>query len=76
MNTKPKPEVKFRVNGLVELQNAFRKFADPYGLVQSCMNCNHFDEDKSYCRKYQANPPPRVIAYACPGYDDVDDIPF
>lgn len=42
----------------------------------TCLNCISFEENKSYCKKHKASPPPRVIVYSCPDYFDIEDVPF
>lgn len=44
--------------------------------TKSCLNCIHFIEHTETCKKYNARPPARVIAFSCPEYSDNDDIPF
>lgn len=41
--------------------------------MSTCVNCLHFDEHSEVCKKYQARPPARVIAYGC---EDFDNLPF
>lgn len=44
----------------------------------SCMNCDHFDEAKELCMRFNARPPARFIAISCgPGPNGWEpDIPF
>lgn len=44
--------------------------------VRSCLTCHKFDEKQELCKQFKARPPARVIAFACPDYEDLDDIPF
>ena len=49
------------------------------GLQRSCINCGNFDQKKELCKKAipPSRPPARIIALACPAYEDIeDDIPF
>lgn len=46
------------------------------GLTASCISCTHFDETNEICKKANARPPARIIAFGCNLYDDFDDIPF
>lgn len=46
------------------------------GACRSCLNCTFFIEASETCQKYNARPPARVIAFACEGYSDIDEIPF
>lgn len=43
---------------------------------QSCITCTKFQEAEEMCLHYQARPPARVIAYGCPAYNDIDEVPF
>lgn len=76
MSTDNLYDVKLRINGCISISQAIEKFADPFGLVKSCLNCTRFDEPNAFCNKYNGKPPPRVIAFACEGHEDIDDIPF
>jgi len=50
---------------------------DPNRLpYQSCLNCKHWHYGKELCEKFNAKPPPDVIVYSCPEYEDNNDIPF
>lgn len=46
------------------------------GIMRTCISCDHFLEQTEHCTKYNARPPARVIAFACPSYEDDNDIPF
>ena len=49
----------------------------PQDLIRSCLTCDNFDEAKAFCNKYQQQPPPRIIAFACDAYETLNDlIPF
>jgi len=43
---------------------------------QSCLNCFFFNEKEELCNKYKMRPPARIIAFGCPDYSDVIEIPF
>lgn len=45
-------------------------------LFPSCLTCSHFDEGAVWCRQFGGHPPPRVIVYACGGYNDSAIPPF
>ena len=47
-------------------------------VYKSCLNCMNFDEQKEVCNyaKPPQRPPARIIAYACPRWLDLDEIPF
>jgi hypothetical protein len=36
---------------------------------KSCITCGHFVEKTEICSLYNARPPAKVIAFACPSYD-------
>lgn len=52
----------------------------PVGLIpvirRSCITCMHFNEQNEICSKFNARPPARIIALACPEYIEDSDIPF
>lgn len=43
-------------------------------VIQSCINCEHWNDKQNVCRYYDALPPPQVIAVGCGMHDF--DIPF
>lgn len=44
---------------------------------KNCLNCLHFTENTMYCKRWNARPPARVIAYSCgDAHDDISEIPF
>lgn len=43
-------------------------------LMRTCVTCDFFDEDTEQCRKWNARPPAKVIAYGCDQY--LEEIPF
>lgn len=47
-------------------------------LVKSCLSCDNFEEQTEVCKKFgNQRPPARIIAFGCPGYDNInEDIPF
>lgn len=45
-------------------------------MRRSCIACMHFNEQHETCNKFNARPPARVIAFACPEYIEDSDIPF
>lgn len=51
--------------------------AKPEDLILSCLNCDFFIEATEICKKYNQHPPARVIAFACPSHENInDEIPF
>jgi len=50
---------------------------DMMGVLQSCINCNHFKEAEEICTgvtPFNARPPARIIAYGCPSHSS--EIPY
>jgi len=45
-------------------------------VFKSCLNCEHFDESKSFCNAFGSNPPPSVIVYSCRTDTYLMKIPF
>jgi hypothetical protein len=45
-------------------------------IYRSCLNCMYFNEQAELCSKYNQKPPARIIAYACPTWENQDEIPF
>lgn len=56
----------------------FTDMAIRRGITRSCINCDHFKEEKGeICTAfpgYETRPPARVIALGCPSW--VETIPF
>jgi len=46
---------------------------DPFA---NCLNCLNFDEEKEICNLYNKRPPAKIIAYGCPQWVDVTEIPY
>lgn len=49
-------------------------------LFQSCIVCEHFNNDTEVCSQFNVRPPARVIVFGCVKYTESshidDDIPF
>ena len=45
-------------------------------IYKNCLNCLNFNENKEICNLCNQRPPARVIAYGCPQWIDVTEIPF
>ena len=46
-------------------------------IYKSCMNCINFNEQREGCSLANwQRPPARVIAYGCPQWEDIDEVPF
>lgn len=43
-------------------------------FTRSCINCEHFNEEKELCSMFNARPPARIIALGCEHH--IDEIPF
>lgn len=49
----------------------------PEQIVKSCLTCDNFDEPSEICKKFNARPPAKVIAFGCEGYCNIEEeIPF
>jgi hypothetical protein len=75
--------VKGRISEVDLFVGNFRKalyeYLDTEGvtLQQSCLTCASFDEANETCRKHaNQRPPARVIAFGCPDYFDLNEVPF
>lgn len=54
-----------------------RKLADSWyaaNLFKSCINCDHWQDDKQLCGQFNALPPAKVIVVGCEKHTDL--IPF
>jgi len=51
-----------------------RRVLDNSGLVRTCLTCEWWDKSKQQCGTYNSVPPPEIIAYACPEWQQ--EIPF
>jgi hypothetical protein len=45
-------------------------------IYQSCLNCLNFNENEEICNLCNQRPPAKVIAYGCPQWADIKEIPF
>lgn len=43
---------------------------------RNCLNCEHWDTNNDICGKFKSLPPPKVIAFSCEHYKDIEGIPF
>ena len=43
---------------------------------QTCITCEHFDNETEHCKLANQRPPAKVIADGCTSYTDFDAIPF
>ena len=50
--------------------------SDTKGITTSCISCINFIEAGEFCKRFQARPPARVIAFACEEYCDIEEVPF
>lgn len=44
--------------------------ADFERLMQTCINCEAFDETRAICNKNARTPPPRIIAFGCNAFEE------
>ena len=52
------------------------KTTDELGFTSSCISCANFAEESEYCKKFNARPPARIIAFGYAEYFDREEIPF
>ena len=71
MNGKLRFDAKYDIE--LALINAIEKTDDPFA---NCLNCLNFDEKNEICNLYNQRPPAKVIAYGCPQWIDVTEIPY
>lgn len=45
-------------------------------IYRSCLNCDKFNEKQELCKLCNQRPPARIIAYACPKWENDKEIPF
>lgn len=67
-----------RVNDLASgtAQMLVELVAEARDAIPSCLNCAYFTESHYWCGKFNAVPPARIIVHACPGYADIEGVPF
>lgn len=67
-----------REDKMYDMRNHLADWLKAYhpDLMRTCLTCLEFNEGGEFCRKYQARPPARVIAYGCPSYFCDEEIPF
>lgn len=44
-------------------------------LLSNCISCGRFDEGTEYCRKYDVQPPAKIMALGCEEWDP-DALPY
>lgn len=69
---------RLRSDKVYDIRDHMKACIEAYAeeLVQTCITCTEFNEQSEFCRKYNARPPARVIAYGCPSYFNEEEIPF
>ena len=71
---------KLRPNARHELRaniyNALENIFEQECIYISCINCANFRAKEEMCGLVMQRPPAKVIAYACPKWEDKDEIPF
>lgn len=43
-------------------------------LLRTCVKCDTFDHEAEVCKRFNARPPAKVIAYGCDEF--IEEIPF
>lgn len=84
--TKEQAEIKraYRDSAGDAIKAAIVRHLHPETIVTSCLSCRYFSEHgipetgrpAETCDKFKAKPPARIIAFGCPSYEDIDEIPF
>ena len=69
---RPNARHELRANIYNTLENIFETEL----IYISCINCANFREKTEMCGLVMQRPPAKVIAYACPKWEDKDEIPF
>lgn len=72
---------KIRSDAFYDIQSsliyALEKATKENGLLRSCINCIHFNEQNESCKLANGlKPPARIIAYGCVKWECHDEIPF
>lgn len=73
---------KLRMEESLDINSAIRGMVkrviqdEKHFPYRNCINCRYFTENTSYCKKWDARPPARVICFGCDSHDDVNEIPF
>ena len=75
-----KPKAVLRTHAKYDLQSAVigavANVLENEPVYRSCMNCFRFNEHVELCNLCNMRPPARIIAYGCPKWEDIEDIPF
>ncbi len=62
------PKVKMSLTRLAKETELHKKMVNN-GLVPCCLSCEHFNERRHYCDKFQAYPPAETIVFGCEHWD-------
>ena len=73
---RPMREGPMRNVALAVAQAVVNGIAADRDLFPTCLTCRFFNEPAAWCTQYGGHPPPRVLVYACGGYDDATIPPF
>lgn len=73
MNTKPTASLRTTPEREKNIAIALRTVGGDVAravvqAMETCINCEYFDEPTEVCALAQARPPARVIAHGCPSY--------
>lgn len=58
-----------------EIRKMFFKELLDQNIIQSCLNCEHWNSHKEKCDKFQDTPPSQIIVFSC-GKDWKANVPF
>jgi len=72
---------QFRELSDIELNSSLtllirRVLTDRIFPFKSCLSCKNFIEENEICKLANQRPPARVICYACPKYEDIEELPY
>jgi len=81
-------KLKFRSIGNIELQSkllasvigVLKEVTPKNMMFQSCLVCEHFENEPERCKMFNVRPPARIIVFGCEKFKESDsfdnDIPF
>jgi recombinational DNA repair protein RecR len=79
MNTRKQEEIAMLDMALLEAVDTLSQGLAKAAIInrRTCVHCGHFTQAET-CKlsPTQARPPARIIAFGCPRFEDMDDVPF